>query len=274
MTWGVWRRASGFGVQSGPTVNVPASGAWSPLDLGAKLLAWYDPDDISTLFQTEDTSSPVTTNGQNVGRVNDKSGNGLHLTQTTAGSRPVYNTTGLGASSPSIDFDGSADYLFNSAVSLGTTDKLMGASVLTIGASIAHADRYLTFFDSADTNDSDVATSAVILDYSTVVVGLRGVRNSTVLSNSAASTDTRYRVVSTFNGTNHVLTFNGTDQSGVASSGNFGASAGSYLLWGCGIGGGSPSNFWHGKGGPVVVTKGTNLTAGEMTNLDAYLAAY
>lgn len=49
-----------------------------------------DPNDPATLFQDTAGTTPVTTPGQSVARVSDKSGRGNHATQATAGSRPVY----------------------------------------------------------------------------------------------------------------------------------------------------------------------------------------
>jgi surface protein len=54
---------------------------------------WYDTSDISTLFQDNAGTTPVTTTGQTVGRVNDKSGNGNHATQPTAAAQPEYLAT-------------------------------------------------------------------------------------------------------------------------------------------------------------------------------------
>lgn len=56
--------------------------------------AWYDFSDLSTLFQDSAGTTPVTANNDPVGRVLDKSGRGNHLTQATAGSRPLYKTDG------------------------------------------------------------------------------------------------------------------------------------------------------------------------------------
>ncbi len=65
---------------------------WSPSDLGSDLVAWYDADDISTLFQNSGGTTPVTSNGQNVGRWEDKSGRGNHL--QVVSSYPTYGATG------------------------------------------------------------------------------------------------------------------------------------------------------------------------------------
>jgi len=52
--------------------------------------AWYDPSDITTLFQDAAGTTPVTATGQPAGRVLDKSGRSNHATQPTAAQRPIY----------------------------------------------------------------------------------------------------------------------------------------------------------------------------------------
>ena len=54
--------------------------------------AWYDPSDLSTLFQDSAGSTPVTASGQPVGLMLDKSGRANHATQATAAARPIYQT--------------------------------------------------------------------------------------------------------------------------------------------------------------------------------------
>ena len=56
--------------------------------------SWYDPSDLSTLFQDSAGTIPVTADGQSVGLVLDKSGNGNHATQLVSASRPTYKTDG------------------------------------------------------------------------------------------------------------------------------------------------------------------------------------
>ena len=53
--------------------------------------AWYDPSDMSTLFQDSAGTTPVTAVEQPVGLVLDKSGNGNHASQPTAAARPVLS---------------------------------------------------------------------------------------------------------------------------------------------------------------------------------------
>lgn len=51
---------------------------------------WYDPSDISTLFQDAAGTIPVTASGDPVGMIKDKSGNGNHAKQTMSSKRLVY----------------------------------------------------------------------------------------------------------------------------------------------------------------------------------------
>jgi hypothetical protein len=83
---------------------------WTPLELfqEGELGVWYDPSDLSTMYQDSAGTIPVVSDGDPVGRVEDKSGNGNHATQTVSTSRPVYRTNG---STHWLEFDGVDDYL-------------------------------------------------------------------------------------------------------------------------------------------------------------------
>jgi len=90
-------------------------GSFSPLSLFAASEPgfWYDPSDLSTLFQDTAGTTPVTAAGQSVARINDKSGRGNHATQATAAQRPqyqVYSKPVLNGDfvDDNITFDGSA----------------------------------------------------------------------------------------------------------------------------------------------------------------------
>ena len=56
--------------------------------------AWYDPSDLSTLFQDSAGTIPVTSDGDPVGLMLDKSGNGNHASQAISSARPIYRTDG------------------------------------------------------------------------------------------------------------------------------------------------------------------------------------
>jgi hypothetical protein len=81
--------------------------------------AWFDPSDISTLFQNAAGTTPVTAAGQSVGKILDKSGRGNHATQSTASRLPTYQT---GAGLHWLEFDGVDDELVTGTLSLSGAD--------------------------------------------------------------------------------------------------------------------------------------------------------
>ena len=71
---------------------VRGGGSASPASLFAASEpgAWYDPSDLTTLFQDSAGATPVTAPNQTVGKILDKSGRGNHATQATLAQRPTY----------------------------------------------------------------------------------------------------------------------------------------------------------------------------------------
>lgn len=102
--------------------------SWSPGNLfaGGVQGAWFDPSDLTSMFQTTDTSAPAVVDSP-VGRINDKSGNGNHATQGTAGSRPILRQAGALFY---LEFDGVDDFL--DTAGYAQTD---GAGLWSCGAS-------------------------------------------------------------------------------------------------------------------------------------------
>lgn len=78
--------------------------------------AWYDPSDLSTLFQDSAGTIPVTAVGDPVGKILDKSGNGNHATQTTAINRPILGIDSSGRYY--LDFNGTGQHLINFSIPL------------------------------------------------------------------------------------------------------------------------------------------------------------
>ena len=87
------------------TVVTVQDGGFSPADLftGSESGVVYGPSDLSTLFQDSAGTTPVTTAGQPVGLMLDKSGNGNHATQATAAARPTYQTGPARATIDGVD---------------------------------------------------------------------------------------------------------------------------------------------------------------------------
>lgn len=59
---------------------------------------WYDPSDLTTLYQDAAGTVPVTSDGDPVGLMLDKSGNGLNARQTLSAYRPIYRIDAQGKS--------------------------------------------------------------------------------------------------------------------------------------------------------------------------------
>lgn len=101
---GLWPRSGGGA--TGPT--------FSPLDLGAKLLFWFDASDKSVLWQDAGGTTPVTASGQTVARIRDKSANNYFMDRRAAGTG-VYTESG-GNRFIAQNGDGSG-YSLNSTIS-------------------------------------------------------------------------------------------------------------------------------------------------------------
>ena len=79
----------GFPADLDPDAEIKA------LFAGGKQGAFYNPSDLSTLWQDAARTIPVTKHNDPVGFVEDLSGNGNHAMQTVSASRPVYQTDGI-----------------------------------------------------------------------------------------------------------------------------------------------------------------------------------
>jgi len=125
-----------------PSIALPVSlrgqllsgSRFSPLSLftASEPGLWYDPSDLTTLFQDTAGTSPVTTPGQTVARINDKSGRGNNATQATAASRPTYGIVPLGGRRNLLGNMTQAD---TGWVTAGTTPPTLAMSQTYLGES-------------------------------------------------------------------------------------------------------------------------------------------
>lgn len=88
----------------------------SPLDLDS-LFYWFAAD----VGVTDSLGGAIATD-EGVGTWNDLSGNGHHVTQSTNGARPVWKATGGPGSKPTVQFDGTDDFLASAAHWWGSDD--------------------------------------------------------------------------------------------------------------------------------------------------------
>lgn len=81
-----------------------------------ELGAWFDPSDLSTMFQDVAATIPAAV-GAPVGRIDDRSGRGNHAGQPAAAARPVLRQDGQGRYY--LEFDGVDDRLVTAGFALG-----------------------------------------------------------------------------------------------------------------------------------------------------------
>ena len=99
--------------------NQPIQGLFANNEQGF----FYDPNDLSTLYQNAAGTIPVTAVGQPVGLMLDKSGRNNHAYQSVSASRPILQrnaTTGAYY----LAFDGIDDFLRTNAINFTATNKV------------------------------------------------------------------------------------------------------------------------------------------------------
>lgn len=164
-----------------PVFGTPtlASG-WTPADLTG-LVAWYDPNDLATVWQDAAGTTPGAV-GQPVGRIDDKSGNGYNATQSTADARPTLVDSGSGFLE--MDGDGVDDGLamLTGATADRTVAIVMHSDVSAVGVGIG-ADsnnmvRYISSgtgvywnIRSSDPQQNYTLTRALALDTRAICIG-------------------------------------------------------------------------------------------------------
>lgn len=119
-TAGLW--SGGLGLDAAFGFNPSA------LFVGGVPGVWYDPSDLSTVWQDSARTTPGAV-GQPVGCIDDKSGNGKHATQATAGNRPVLR---LANGRYYLEFNGATNnrFLQSAALDMSASDK----AFLCVGA--------------------------------------------------------------------------------------------------------------------------------------------
>ena len=215
--------------------------AWTPLDL-AGLVAWYDASDLSTI--TDAGAGAVS-------QWADKSGNGNHVTQGTAGLRPttgIRTQNGLNV----IDFDG-GDWL----VSADIADV---AQPVTLAA-VAMPDN----LDDAAHNVWGNAPGLGNQPSFNVNGGVWRMYAGTPVVSAVPDTAVPRLVVAVFNGASSLLRINGSQ----VVSGDAGANPLRILSLGSNEG---TSQFWDGWIAEAIAVEGA-VAGSDLTNLESYLNA-
>lgn len=238
----------------------PGSGqqpTWSPLELGSKLMAWWDAEDVSSLSVA----------GGAVAGWTDLKG-GMVLAQATSGFKPTWSATGFNGR-PVVTFDGTDDEL----TAIGTGSLPIGSAPGEIWALVDQQmsagttdDRRMFHYGGSSANARALRRSVVggvNRAYATVGDGSL----STATSNNAVDFTGRHIVRLTVSATDFALALDnqaGATVSSVAATSNVRTRMGA-------SGAGSTAvAFFQGGISAILVTGA--LAAPEATNLYAFLS--
>ncbi len=250
-----------------------AASAFVPTDISGCRL-WLDFSDADYLF-TDAGTTKVSTDGNAIYQVNDKSGNNYNVIQATEARRPLYKTGANGINSKSIAlFDGDDDYLrlavenWLSGDSQGsvfvvyqlTEDK---TGVLLMSSDEKSTTRYLLFFG----NHTAVNGIYILQNDAGTNDGNYG--------NTNPASGTVYLACFRSSGTAYSLRVNAADETVTtivgANSGDWFAdtSARDNLIIGANVRT-TVVDFYKGKIAEIIVYN-SNLTGTDLSNVETYL---
>ena len=231
---------------------------WTPLQLflaGEKGF-WFDPSDLSTLFQDAAGTIPVTADGDPVGLMLDKSGNGNHASQSISASRLIYRTDGT---LHWLQFNGVNNLLVIENFDLSGTDK----ATLIIGLERS-------------------GSGQMIVEYNRGNNGTLGFFNNSSTTTEFFSGGTNTVYVSTPSPTTSVVTAVSSISENIAkikvNSGSFSVTSGSQGTGGHGVStlviGGRENNtlMFNGKLFNAVLRNDETIDS-ELLSADEYIAA-
>ncbi len=230
------------------TGNMSLTGAstFSPLALSPS--AWYDPSDLATLFQNSNGTGAVTADGDPVGYMADKSGNGNHLVRRTDdANRPLYKTSG---GLHWLLFDGTNDGMDTAAFALSQPIDRLSALRIDL-------------FTNGDWFIDAGAPAQMGLRQIDPTPNMDIFAGGAITANSAATLGAAHVFSERFNGASSSLRIDATTTTGNAGSQNQTA-----LNLGGNSGGGFGAFRFYG-----MILKAGTLDAAQLTSARAYLAA-
>ncbi len=248
-----------------PTAYGPAGFSPKSLFSNGEEGAWYDPSDLSTLFQEDGTTAAGV--GDPVGKILDKSGNDNHLVQTTETKCPILRQDG---SLYYLDFDGTDDGLVtSSSIDFTGTDAMSvfaGAKKTVAGAN----QNVVELSDSVNANNGAFRLFYVNNDvWRSIMAGttLNAISTATVSSNPDTSI---FSVTADISDPSHSFRRNGSlveSNTNSFGTGNFGNHV---LNMGSRAGGGSSVLDGDVYG---LIVLGRKATDGEISSVENYMAS-
>jgi hypothetical protein len=234
---------------------------------------WYDPSDLTTMFQDRAGTTPVTAPGQSVGYVLDKSGRGNHMTAISDAERGTYNVDENGKAF--ILFDGADDGYVTSTITPGT-DKVQVFAGVRVNAETAGLTQILAeISSSAGANNGTFELAAMVSDGNNKIGDNRFRSRGTTIQaalNSTLTSPPRIGVVAglgDISGDRATLRINGTQ---VAQS-TADQGTGNYLAYPLYIGRrGRTTLLFNGRLYSLIVRFGPNLDTATIGQVEQFVA--
>lgn len=145
--------------------------------------AWYDPSDLTTIFQDSAGTIPANAIGQSIGMIKDKSGRGNHATQPTAANRPTLQSIN---SKNFLLFNGTNSAMFSSAVDFTGTSKM--TVVMGIGKLDANPGMFLELSAAVNLNLGSFFVFTNNSTLNNIDVSMRGATGGTATRSYADGT--------------------------------------------------------------------------------------
>jgi hypothetical protein len=255
------------GVAINLTADLLSSAYPVALFAGGEIGVWYDPSDLTTMFQDNLGATPVTAAGQTVGRILDKSGRGNHATQATLAQRPTYQIDSTGR--PYLSFDGVDDGMVTGTITPGTDKVQVFAGVRKL--SDAAVGSVVEFSANVNTNSGSLWLAApVTVGGANYYFTSKGtVASAGVTASSRAAPITSVLTgIGDISGDVATLRVNGT----LISTSSSDQGTGNYLAYPLYIGrrGGVAAPV-NGRIYSVIVRFGSNLTTGQITSTESWV---
>lgn len=240
--------------------------AWTPASLFAasEVGAWYDPSDLSTMFTTHNGLTPASVNGP-VGRIEDKSGNGFHATQSSDAARPTLRQAG---SLYYLEFDGTDDSLVTSAVTPGTNKVQVFAGVRKLSGA---AQGMIAELGNAGLNNGAFYLGSAILEATDYAFVSRGTAISGLYPTGFPAPITNVLTgLGDISGDSAILRANGAVAASNTIANQGDGNFGNYALYiGSRVG---TSLRFNGRIYSMVVRFGANLDAADIASAESYVA--
>ena len=258
-------------LRRGLLTSVAAMGGFSPLSLFAASEPgfWFDPSDLSTLFQDAAGTTPVTAAGQSVGLVLDKSGRGNHATQSTSLSRPTYQIDSNGRGY--LSFDGSDDFLVTPTITPGTDKAQVFAGVRKLSDAVIGFLAELSSAASANAGSWAVRApnSAGVGNYGFNTRGSAGVVSPSALGYNAPITNV-LTCIGDIAADTAIIRVNGVQAASDAAD----QGTGNYLAYPIHIGRRNGTTLpFNGRIYSLICRFGSNLTADQIAQTEAWVNA-